>query len=330
MQVVHFSRKPRMFGNYSIEGFYEQLREELKDKIDFKFVQCPYESNGISKRLFNAIYAAFKQGVINHVTGDVNYLNLFFRKQKNILTILDCGLLERLSGIKLFIAKLLWFTIPIARAKYVIAISQATKDEILKYVKCDPNKIKVIHVSISPIFHRSDKAFKKQKPVILHIGTSPNKNLIRHIKALKGLDCKLVIVGKLNEEFISELQSNSVNYDNFVNLTDEQVFEQYQQCDILLFASTYEGFGMPIIEANTVGRPVITSNLLSMPEVAGDAALLVDPYDINAIRNGILKIINDDTLRNNLIEKGFRNGERFAIRKIADDYFRIYNLIEQN
>ncbi len=81
---------------------------------------------------YNCIYAATRQKDVNHITGDVNYLNLFLRKQKNILTILDCGLLERLRGIKQTIARFFWYTIPIKRAKYVVAISQATRMRLLR------------------------------------------------------------------------------------------------------------------------------------------------------------------------------------------------------
>ena len=331
MQVVHFNRKPRPHGNYSIEGFYKQIREALKDKIEFTVIECPYESNGFFKRLYNALYAAFKQGGINHVTGDVNFLNLFFRKKKNIITILDCVLLDRLTGIKQKIIKLFWYTIPIARSKYVVAISQATKDEILKYVKCDPDKIKVIHVSISPIFHRSDKEFNKQNPIILHIGTALNKNLSGLIKAITGLSCKLVIIGQLNDEYTKELNDYNIDYENYVNLSDEEMFEQYKSCDMLSFVSTYEGFGMPIVEANTVGRAVITSNLLSMPEIAGNAALFVNPFKIDEIRNGIVKLINDDKYRNDLAENGYINSNRFRLEYISNDYFDLYNqLIKTN
>jgi glycosyltransferase involved in cell wall biosynthesis len=84
---------------------------------------------------------------------------------------------------------------------------------------------------------------------------------------------------------------------------------------------------MPIIEANIVGRLVITSNCYSMPEVAGDAALIVNPYSIDEIRNGILNLIEDDEYRNQLINNGFKNTERFNLKSIAEHYLQLYNTI---
>lgn len=327
MQVVHFNRKPRKYGNYSIEGFYTQIREALKDKIEFKVIECPYESNGIFKRLYNIFYAAFKQGEINHVTGDVNYLNMFFRKNKNVITILDCGLLYEKKGLAHYLYKFFWYTLPIKKAKYVVAISQSTKDEILKYIKCDSNKIIPIHVSISDKFERTDKTFNKEKPVILHIGSAPNKNLKRLIQALEGISCKLDIVGLLSQDELDLLKTSKIENNISTGLTETEVIKKYEECDILSLVSTYEGFGMPILEANTVGRPVITSNILSMPEVAGDAALIVNPYNIDEIRNGILKIINDYDYRNDLIKNGFKNISRFKLENITNDYFNLYNLL---
>lgn len=324
--VTHFHRKTRKHGNYSIEYFYKQVRESLKEQIDFRFIISPYESNGIFKRLYNALYAAFKQSQVNHITGDINYLNLFFRKNKNIVTILDCGLLYDTKGFAHFLYKLFWFTIPVKRAKYVVAISQATKNEILRYVKCDLDKIKVIYVSISDKFKRADKPFNKQKPVILHIGSTPNKNLKRLIEAVEGLNCRLEIVGKIPQDEIELLKEKNIDYTNSFDLTETEMVKKYEECDLLALVSTYEGFGMPIVEANIVGRPVITSNIYSMPEVAGDAALLVDPYNESEIRSGITKIINDDKYRSELLENGYRNAERFKVDSIAQEYLELYEL----
>jgi glycosyltransferase involved in cell wall biosynthesis len=91
-----------------------------------------------------------------------------------------------------------------------------------------------------------------------------------------------------------------------------------------MFASTYEGFGLPIIEANAVGRPVVTSHLWSMPEVAGKSALLVDPYDVASIRDGVLSIIEDAHLRSVLIKNGLENIKRFRLSLIAEQYSALY------
>ena len=87
---------------------------------------------------------------------------------------------------------------------------------------------------------------------------------------------------------------------------------------------------MPIVEAQIIGRPIITSNLLSMPEVAGDGALIVDPYDTDAIKTGILKIINDDDYREGIIEKGRINSKRFSVKKITEEYAKLYREIYSN
>jgi len=322
--VVFFHRKPRTVGNYSVEFIFEDIRKRLKDRIEAKVVVSAYHSMGFFKRVYNCIQAWANQGQVNHITGDVNYLGVFLKKSKTIHTVLDCVNLNNFTGIKYKVFRFFWLSIPEKRSAFITAISESTKKEILKHHACDPAKIIVIPVAISPQFTWSAKTFNKQCPVILQVGTAPNKNIPNLILALKGLPCLLQVVGKKNEAYEDMLKENDIRYTYEWGLTDEEIIQRYQAADIITLVSTYEGFGMPILEAQAIGRPVITSNVFSMPEVAGDAAVIVDPTDIAAIRNGFEKIIGDDDFREQLVARGLENIKRFNPDNIATAYLELY------
>jgi glycosyltransferase involved in cell wall biosynthesis len=107
-------------------------------------------------------------------------------------------------------------------------------------------------------------------------------------------------------------------------LTDGELVEAYRRCDMVVFASLYEGFGLPILEAQAMGRPVITSNFGAMREAAGEGALLVDPYSVEAIREAVLRIKREPALREDLIAKGVRNAAKFSADAVALKYAQIY------
>jgi glycosyltransferase involved in cell wall biosynthesis len=328
-RVTFYYRKPRKVGNYSVEFIFRDVAERLKDRIIARTATSHFESTGLFKRLYNTLEAVFRQGDVNHITGDVHFIGIFLKKRKTIQTVLDCGQLKASTGFKHAIYKYFWFSLPIRRCTYVTAISTATKNEILKYIDCDPDKIFVIPVAISEKFTRVDRAFNKTNPRLLQIGTAPNKNMERLIEALEGIPCTLVIIGKQNYEYENKMKALGISYSYMSGLTDDEMRNQYQEADIITLASTYEGFGMPILEAQSVGRAVLTSNITSMPEVAGDAACIIDPYQTGEIRNGILKIIHEDEYRKGLVEKGFENIKRYNPERIALDYYELYKKISE-
>ncbi|HKP32219.1 MAG TPA: glycosyltransferase family 1 protein [Chitinophagaceae bacterium] len=328
--VTFYHRKPRTVGNYSIEFIFEDVRQRLRDRITPKIAYSKYESTGLFKRLYNCFEAASRQSQVNHITGDVNYLGLLLSKKKTIQTILDCVHLNSSGGMKYKVLKLFWLSIPARRSKYLTAISESTKQEILKHIDCDPEKIKVIYVAISGRFKRKDKIFNKQKPRILQIGAAHNKNIPRLIEALRNIPCTLEIIGKREPEYESLMKKMNIDYEYKSGLTDDEMLKRYEEADIIALPSTYEGFGMPILEGQAVGRPILTSNILSMPEVAGNAACLVNPFEIQSIRDGVLRIISDDNYRETLIINGFENVKRFDPQKIANDYYQLYQEVASN
>lgn len=323
MNITFYHRFP-CSGHFSIEGLFREIRKALPNDIYYSVATSRFESKGFLRRFYNTIEAFFRQGDINHITGDVHYLIYFLRRKRTLLTIHDCSSLERLKGIKKKIFFLIWFWLPEKRSTLISVISDATKRELLRYLRCNPNKIRIVPDCVSSFFRPSPRMFNTKKPNILQIGTRHNKNLLRVAKALKGIPCHLMIVGELSRQQEEFLNNCNIDYSAAANISDEKLLEMYRQCDMLVFASTYEGFGLPIIEANAVGRPVITGNILSMPEVAGNAACLVDPFNVESIRDGILRVIQDAAYREQLVQNGFKNVERFKPEVVAMQYVTLY------
>jgi len=324
-RIVFFQRNSR--GGFSLEKAFEDVRSALPSDCEVVGRICRFESKGLFRRLYNLVEASFRQGDVNHIAGDVHFLSYMMSKERTVLTVADLVYRRNTKGLKRWIIELLWYVIPIRRVSVVTVISEWTKLELLKHIKCAPSKVKVIPVSVSAKYKFVPKIFCSECPKILQIGTSPNKNLPRLFEALKGVSCHLCIVGSISEEQKALLGHFELKWSNYVGLTEEELIGIYEESDLVSFVSTYEGFGVPIIEANAIGRPVITAGVASMPEVAGDAACIVDPENVMEIRSGILRIIQDEVYRNQLIANGLRNRERFRSEHVARQYYDIYNSI---
>jgi glycosyltransferase involved in cell wall biosynthesis len=285
---------------------------------------CPFRSRGVVRRLGNIVWAAFQRADVNHITGDVHYLTLGLRKAKTVLTVHDCASMRRLPPWKQRLFRLFWITIPTRRAAMVVFDSQFGKEELLKYVPIGAEKMRVVPIPVNNEFTASPAPFHAQEPRILQVGTAYNKNLERVAMALHHVRCRLEIVGRLSSEQTQMLERLQIPYSVESGLSDSALCDKYKSCDMVVFASTYEGFGMPIVEANAIGRPVVTSNVGSMPEVAGGAACLVDPFDEFSIRAGILRVIGDARYREDLVKRGYANAARFSASAVAARTAELY------
>lgn len=321
--VTQFMRKPASAA-YSMETVYADVRANLPDDIVARVQHCSFESRGIVNRLCDAWAARRHQGDVNHITGDVHYLAYFLKPARTVITMHDCIGLDRTKGLKHWLLWLFWYWLPGRRCRLIVTVSNAAKERLLAYLRCPADKIRVIHNPVGAEYRPSPKAFDDQRPKILFVGTMENKNLDRMAEALAGISCEAVILGQMSARQVAAFQLAGVSFTTRFNLPREGVVSCYQECDFLAFASAYEGFGLPIIEAQAVGRPVVTSNLHSMPEVAGGAACLVDPFDVASIREGFLKVIRDREYCDALVQRGFVNARRFSVRDVAARYAAIY------
>jgi len=226
-------------------------------------------------------------------------------------------------------------------AQKIIAISEQTRDDIIRFFHVDSNKIEVVYQSVSPVFFervnsenlRSKYNLKKQ--FILSVGThEPRKNQLSLLKAIKAekLDIQVVFVGKhtsytkkLNR-FISENKMDGQV--NFLNgISENDLAGLYRLATLSVYISFFEGFGLPVIESMAGGCPVITSNVSCLPETAGRAAVLCAPNDINELGRQIKSILENETIRNVLVEKGLERAKIFHPEHFSNKMISLYNEI---
>lgn len=314
---------------HSIETLFNAIYDEVNrlPSITATIVQLPHISRGLRSVWQNLRFLA-KQNVggLVHITGDVYYAALALPRSRTILTFHDCVLLDKHKGnpVRYALFWLLWYYIPIRRAAVITAISEKTRQELIHYVGKVGRKITVVPNAYAPFFTYQPRRFNQEGPVLLQIGTAPHKNILRLIEAIEHFPCRLIIVGSLSDKMTNRLRARHIAYENYLNLNQTAIMQLYSVCDMVTFVSLYEGFGMPILEANAVGRPVVTSNRSPMTEVGGKAACYVDPTDVSAIREGILKVWHNSEYRAELIRYGLENAQSYTVEKVAAQYEVLY------
>jgi glycosyltransferase involved in cell wall biosynthesis len=234
----------------------------------------------------------------------------------------------------------------VRRAVRVVADSEHTRRDVIELLGAPPSRVTTIHLAAGAAFRPPTDAEADRRrlatryglrfPYVLYVGTTnPRKNLARLLPAFAAarrrarLPHSLVLVGDPGFAHASVLaQIDELGLAGAVVLPgytdDADMPAIYGAADLLAFPSLYEGFGLPVLEAMSAGCPVLTSNVSSLPEIAGDAALLVDPTSVEEIDAGIERALTDAALRAGLVERGLRQAAKFSWARAAAEHLRLY------
>jgi len=206
----------------------------------------------------------------------------------------------------------------------ILTVSEFTKNRIIKWAGIDEDKVVVVGNGVDDQYRPCTTKQSNQDQYILYVGNKkPHKNLVRMLKAYsKSRACHQYsfYLSGLSTPALDRLirEYNLESKVKFLGFIDEKKLPSlYQNASLSLQASLYEGFGLPILESMACGTPVVTSTVTAMPEIAGDAAVLVDPYNVESIAAGMDALCFDEPLRNKLIYKGVKRANIFTWEKVA-------------
>ena len=233
----------------------------------------------------------------------------------------------------------------------VIADSKNSQKDIVKYLNYPKEKIFVVYLAAANIFQpikerkkltKIRKKYHLPRQFILYVGdVNYNKNILGLAKACQSIKVPLVIIGKQTVQ--KKFDKTHVENQPLVQLIklygedpevvrlgfvpNEELVILYNLATVYCQPSFYEGFGLPVLEAMACGTPVVTSKKASLAEIAGRAAILVDPYDISDIANGLTVAIDDEDLREDLIARGLKQAKKFSWEKVADETYKVYQKV---
>ncbi len=224
----------------------------------------------------------------------------------------------------------------VKQAEKIFTVSEYSKQTIIEWASISPEKISNVSCGVSHYMIPIGTKYQPGFPYLLHVGNAEkiHKNIPRLLLAFAHSkiepQLKLIFTNDLSAESLQIIRQYQLDERILIekNLSEEKLANYYRGAHAVVFPSQYEGFGLPVLEGMACGVPVLTSNVTSLPEVAGDAALLVDPFSVDAIAAGMEKIVSDTELRASLIERGLARASLFSWDKTTAKIQTILNKIE--
>jgi len=231
------------------------------------------------------------------------------------------------------------------KVEHIIAPSACTKADLMSYLGIPEERISVVYAGVDLQVFKPVRARRFPFPYLLYVGSErPRKNLNALLAAFAALkrdasvfrDLKLVKVGVAGRS--AEFRQRTCNEVESLGLREEVIFVEhvsdaelaayYSSAIALVLPSLYEGFGLPLVEAMACGCPVIASNCSSLPEVASDAGLFVDPHDIDGLAQAMRRMVTDPALREQLMAKGFERAQHFSWDRAVQEMLQVYRKVE--
>jgi len=323
-----------------VENYTKYILENLSKKLQLSIVK-PKSSNKYLAHLWSHFILPFKSGDI--LFCPANTAPIFVPKNKKlIVTVHDVAFLTYPNSFSRLFGFYYRWLIPkvVKRADKIITVSDTSKQKILKYYPYAKKKIKVIHLGLDSEYKVIDNVAKEK--IILFVGSlNERKNFSSVIEAFElfnNNDYKLVIVGNFSLNFSINDRTNNIlkrakenkHIEFKTNISDDELVKIYNHAALFIFPSFYEGFGLPPLEAMACGTPVIVSNLSSIPEVCGDAAVYVDPYNIEDIKEKILMVLQNSKLQQELIGKGLEHVKQFTWERAAEEHIKVFKKVLQS
>jgi glycosyltransferase involved in cell wall biosynthesis len=319
---------------YVLLSSYDKLIDFFSRYKNFRFVKCNAPLYSIQEQ-FKIPKILKREGV--DIYHSPTFSAPIYQPCKTIITVHDT--IHLIFGKSIHRLYYRYIVKPaMVRASHIITVSEYSKADIVKYLGIPKEKVYVTYNGIDerfrPAHNKTTDNIKKKYGIfsryILFVGNQkPHKNVDNILKAFKTamekdrLNHLLILAGVKNSYIKTggDLDRQIVYINNH---TDDDLIELYQSADLFLSPSLYEGFGLPMLEAMACGVPVITSNRTSIPEVTGDAAVLVDPENIEEIANAICRVLLDENLKRDLIKKGLERARVFSWRKMAEETLELY------